>query len=510
MTGFRSLLWFGRHEARLAWRDWIAVMSGGRPGRERIALFGVMVFVLVLHLLAFTVVGNYPSEVDLADTRHLLVLTGAAFFAWTLMLAQALESVTRVVYGRADLDLVAASPAPMRHLIALRCVVAAFSTTMMSAVIVAPVIDALAIRGGAHWLGGYVVLVAMGAGAASFALLATVVLFASLGPRRTRTVSQIVAAVIGAGFVIAAQAVGIMAYGQMGRFALLRSDAVVAAAPGPDSPLWWPARAATGEPLPMLVVLLGALGLFGAVVAFTSGRFAVYAIAAAGAEQAPVRRVRVRARSLSGRSPGGTLRAKELRLLARDPWLLSQTLMQILYLIPPALMLWKGFGESADAPVMLAPVVVMAAGQLAGGLAWLAVSGEDAPDLVATAPITRAAMVRAKIEAVLVAVALPVAPLMLAFAVLDPWTAAAAAGGVACATASATAIQFFFRRAAKRSHFRRRQTASRFATFAEAFSSIAWAGTTGLAAASSWYAAAAAGFAAAVVAAAWLASPRHP
>jgi ABC-2 type transport system permease protein len=29
----------------------------------------------------------------------------------------------------------------------------------------------------------------------------------------------------------------------------------------------------------------------------------------------------------------------------------------------------------------------MAAGQLAGGLAWLSISGEDAPDLVATAPI---------------------------------------------------------------------------------------------------------------------------
>ena len=48
---------------------------------------------------------------------------------------------------------------------------------------------------------------------------------------------------------------------------------------------------------------------------------------------------------------------------------------------------------------MLVPVLVMAAGQLAGGLAWLAISGEDAPDLVATAPILPRHVVRAKVEA---------------------------------------------------------------------------------------------------------------
>ena len=43
----------------------------------------------------------------------------------------------------------------------------------------------------------------------------------------------------------------------------------------------------------------------------------------------------------------------------------------------------------------------MAAGQLAGGLAWLSISGEDAPDLVATAPIAARRMLWAKIEAVI-------------------------------------------------------------------------------------------------------------
>lgn len=53
--------------------------------------------------------------------------------------------------------------------------------------------------------------------------------------------------------------------------------------------------------------------------------------------------------------------------------------MQLLYLVPPALLLWRSFGDSSAALTLITPVIVMAAGQLAGGLAWLTISGEDAP-----------------------------------------------------------------------------------------------------------------------------------
>lgn len=509
MSAAPSLGFFARHEARLALRDFLGMMSRGRPGRERAALLGLLLFVVALHVIALAIVGDFPALASHLDVRDRLVMTGAAFFSWALMLAQALESVTRVVYGRADLDLVASSPAPLPRVIALRAVVAAVSTTLMTTTIVGPFIDALAIRGGWPWLAGYGVLAAMGLSAAAVAILITLALLTAIGPVRTRTAAQVVAAVIGAGFVIGAQAIGILAYGDMGRFSLLRSDVVVAHAPGPDSLAWWPARAAMGDGAALAAVLGTAAALLAVAIALAARPFARHAVAAAGAASTAAARRRP-ARRLRANGPAGYLRAKELRLLSRDPWLMSQTLMQILYLLPPALMLWKGFGTGADTPVMLAPVVVMAAGQLAGGLAWLAVSGEDAPDLVATAPVTFAAAIRAKIEAVILAVAVPVAPLLAGFALVDPWAAAVGGTGVALAAASATAIQFFFRKAAKRSHFRRRQTASRIATFAEAFSSISWAGATGLAAASSWFAVAPAGIAGLVLALAWLASPRHP
>ena len=72
-------------------------------------------------------------------------------------------------------------------------------------------------------------------------------------------------------------------------------------------------------------------------------------------------------RGFRRRSVSRVLRHKEWTLLQRDPWLVSQTLMQILYLIPPTLLLWVTFHDRNDSFVVLIPVVVMAAGQLARG-----------------------------------------------------------------------------------------------------------------------------------------------
>src|SRR5262249_31502390 len=108
--------------------------------------------------------------------------------------------------------------------------------------------------------------------------------------------------------------------------------------------------------------------------------------------------------------------------------------------------------------------------------------GEDAPDLIATAPLAAEQILRAKIEAVLGCILAVFAPFIAALALSSPFHAAVAGMGIAIAAASATEIQLCFRAQAKRSHFRRRQTSSRVATFAEAFVSIAWAATAALAA----------------------------
>jgi len=480
------LAWFARHELRLAWRDWVYMLTAGERRRKRTVVIALVIFALFMHLLAYATVAAYAGAARDPDKLTLVVVTGSALLSWALMLSQAMESVTRAFYARADLDLILSSPVSARRLFAVRIAAMALAIALMGTFLAAPFIDVLAALGGWRWLGAYGVVGAMGITAAALAVALTVALFRTIGPRRTRLIAQIVAAVIGAAFVIGLQVAAILSYGTLSRIAILQSATVVAHAPDGGSILWWPARAALGDGADLAAVGAVSLALLAAAIAVFAPRFGEHAIAAAGVA-ATVTRQRSRG-GFRRASPRRALRRKEWTLLRRDPWLLSQTLMQLLYLLPPALLLWRSFGQGTHSLALLVPVLVMAAGQLAGGLAWLAISGEDAPDLVSSAPVSARDLLRAKIEAVMGGIAVVFVPFALALALISPFDALVAALCVAAAAASATAIQLWFRAQARRSHFRRRQTSSRVATFAEAFSSIAWAATGALAASGTWFA----------------------
>jgi ABC-2 type transport system permease protein len=129
--------------------------------------------------------------------------------------------------------------------------------------------------------------------------------------------------------------------------------------------------------------------------------------------------------------------------------------------------------------------------------------------LVATAPLSRSRVIRAKIEVVLIAIGVIFAPLVMALVLAAPLQAAVTACGIMIGAACATAIQLWFRVQAKRSQFRRRQTSSRLATFAEAFSSIGWAGTSVLALSVPSAAVISALMTTAIVAVTWKLSPRR-
>ncbi|MDB5598690.1 MAG: hypothetical protein JWN71_734 [Xanthobacteraceae bacterium] len=480
-SGFASgsLPWFAAHELRLAWRDFISMMTAGRPGRGRLVAVALIVLAVCMHLVAWSMVMNHGDAGP--DLPTLVAVTGCLGLAMSLMLSQAMESVTRGFYARADLDLILSSPVAARRVFTVRIAAMAFSTLLLAVLVASPFINVLTVLGGARWLGAYVVVAAVGLVAASLAVALTVALFRGIGPKRTRLVAQIVAAVIGAGFIIGLQVAAILSSGTLSRLDILQSEAVLTHAPAADSLLWWPARAVLGDGVALAGVFVTSVLLLGVTVAVFAGKFADHAVAAAGVDFEPSRRRRDMAFRVL--SPKRALRRKEWTLLWRDPWLMSQTLMQLLYLAPPAVLLWRSFENDAGALVLLVPILVMAAGQLAGGLAWLAISGEDAPDLVATAPVPVGWILRAKIEAVMIAIAALFAPFVGVLAVLAPYYALCAGLGILISTASATAIQLWFRVQAKRSHFRRRQTSSRIATFAEAFSSILWAATAVLAAA---------------------------
>lgn len=512
MTAPGTLRWFARHETRLAWRDWLYLMTAGHRRRVRSVTIGFVLVALFLHGLAYLML--LPEAARIAsgtvDRPMLVSITATLALAWPLMLSQAMESVTRAFYARGDLELILASPAAAARLFAVRIAAMAASIAAMTLALAAPFINVLLWLGGAHWLAGYAVTLALAMAAVAIAVLLMVALFRLVGPKRTRFIAQVVAAVTGAAFVIGVQFAAILAYGTMSQAPAMLSAALLRLAPTGTSALWWPARAAMGDPLPLVLLVGLAAAALAVVIVVFAPRFGRFALAAGGATHGPARHRPARL-WLRGATPVQALRRKEWTLLLRDPWLVSQSLMQLLYLLPPVLLLWHSFYTNSGASALLVPILIVAAGQLGGGLAWLAISGEDAPDLIASAPVPTARVLRAKAEAVIGGIAILFSPLVLVLALLTPISAAVAAVGVLVSTGSAMLVQFWFRTQAHRSLFRRRQTSSRIATFAEALSSIGWAGCGALAAAGSWLALVPGVMVLMIIGGAWMVSPaRNP
>ncbi len=180
-----------------------------------------------MHLLANAIVAPWVAHGIAPDKPTLVLITGSGFLFWTVMLSQALESVTRAYYSRSDLDLILSSPASSRTLFAVRTGITALTTLVLACLLASPIVDVLVLHDGAHWLMAYLVLAALSALSTAIAVLITVALFRIAGPRRTRLIAQIIAGIVGAGFVIGIQAVAILHFGNMSsRFAVFSRSAV--------------------------------------------------------------------------------------------------------------------------------------------------------------------------------------------------------------------------------------------------------------------------------------------
>src|SRR6478735_468104 len=176
MSPAPALTWFARHEFRLAWREWLAMMTGGRRGRKRRAVIGLVAFAAIMHLPAYAVIGRFADLQAPLDKSTLIVITATIFLAWALMLSQAIESVTRVFYARADLDLIMSSPVRMANVFSVRIAAIALLVTGMALLLSTPFVDVLVIGGGLRWLMAFGVVIAMGLSASAVAIAMAITL----------------------------------------------------------------------------------------------------------------------------------------------------------------------------------------------------------------------------------------------------------------------------------------------------------------------------------------------
>jgi len=479
-----SIPWLLAHEMRLYWRNFRAGRAG-RGARGLISLIIVGTMLVAGGVLA--ALGLRQVEVPINPISvSLAALASAVVF--TLMLSQTLSASSEALYERGDLDLLFSSPIGPAKVLFVRSLGVAGGVITIFLLAVTPLLLPSVIWGHPGWIGVFGVLGALALASTAVGLLLAMGLFALIGPRRTRAVAQVMAALVGAAFFLVSQARTILgAQKSNSLFAEIARQAQEGRL-HPAPVLSLPLRAMLGEPPPLLALLAGSAALFALAALALGRRFSDAAAATQGKTAArPTRASRGETRRAFAAGPFLATLRKELLLIGRDAALLSQVLLRVLYLIPTALVLSRNAAHGTAAALAGgAGVVAFLAGQVAGSLAWITLSAEDAPDLLAVSPARIRTLRRAKVAAALVPVALflvlPIAVLTWFAPAAGAWTAL----GAALAAWSSGLINIWHQRPGKRSEFKRRGGASWMAAIAEILVSALLAGATGVAVAGFW------------------------
>jgi ABC-2 type transport system permease protein len=406
MNAFAPLQLMLGHEVRLYWRQ---MASRSSHALLLTSFIGILVF---MHLVAIPFVFILPEMSHYSRVDILAGLTGAGVFGVMMAISVALVGTVKLIYSRSDMDLLLSSPVPAQSVVFVRVLAIAFGILCIAAPLTLPFANIFTAFGYPRFLVTYAVVICLVLLATSIGVLLAQGMFRLFGARRTRVFAQIFAGILGVGFLFAVNAHNILPEGAKNALMQVVTD-LAGHAPGPDSWLWLPARAMLGEPLPFLVGVVLCVGLFMATTFGLANRLIDNAIAANGVAGKTVRS----SRSLSLRGgPVTILRRKEWLLIGRDPWLISQIVMQLLVMVPAMFVIAK-----AGSQIYMWLTVVYLTGQLAGALAWLTVSTEEAPDLLMTAPLRRRDVLLAKMQAALIPTAvLAAVPVAVAFWI-NPW-----------------------------------------------------------------------------------------
>ena len=466
--------WLLAHDLRLSWRRFQGMFGKMRP--RTVGLI-VIAAIVSFHALAWSV-SNTLIEVDAESGEGRLyypALAGAVLFVLPWLISQALGGATRALYSRGDLDLLLASPLPAHHILGARALAIAVEAIASVSIFILPLANMLALTRGLHWLSLYPALAASGLFATGVGILITMGLFKLVGPRRTRVLSQVLATIVGASFVLGLQVLNVLPKGTR--------EGVVAAIdrsqPGTifdrNGALWLPVRAAAGDGDALLVWIAVSLVLFVGTVLFTGRMFARSVVLSAGESSAAGGRAS-RNRAIRFRhSRARALRVKEWRLVARDPWLISQILMQVVYTLPVSVIVWRALGTQSAIAVSVAPAIVVIASQISASLAWLTLSSEDAPDFLASAPVTRAEIERRKLEAIALPLALFLALPLIGLAIVSVSAALWTVLFATCAALSTALLNLWHPMPGRRTMVMRRHSQSKIVGMIEHLLSMLWA-----------------------------------
>lgn len=462
-----SIRWLMGHELRLFWR------RGKMNPRSGIILVALMLGIWSLaSYFVFMKIGPLIPPPPFDDgPAHGLALGAVSVmiaFMGSVMMSGAILASVEAIYTRNDLDLLLSTPISAWRILVVRSSAIAIGAMPLYAGLLGPPLLWMALFSSPLWLSAIVFIVTLAFVATSIALLIVTALFRLIGPRNTRVLAQILSALAGAAVFLTFQYFNVTSRGDGAMTP--EQTAQLIQTWNIDPHVWWlfPARAFTGDIAAILLWVVMTALIFPLGVYVFSRSF----VSDAAAASAMGRKKRIadgRVAAVRGGLMGSVVR-KELRLLARDPLLLSQVGLQLLYFLPLGFVLLRSDGDFQLTPAAFAPALTLLAGALAGSLIWVTVSAEDAPDLIASAPVKTQAIDRAKIFSAIAPVLLLMALPLIALSIRDPWVGAWTTAGVVINAAAGALIGVWRRTQGSRKDFaRRRQSGSLISSLGKAF-----------------------------------------
>lgn len=407
-----------RNEIKVRWRE-----LTGETKPATLVLSGVLILVVIHFFLWYLTRGLQGVLTSPLPPEAALIAAALLIVMFPFGVSAGINHSVVALFDRGDLDLLVSSPVGSRTVFASRVVAVAAGVFVTLGLFMFPIASTGVLIGVPQLLGAIPTLVSLSVVSASVGMLITLFLVRLLGARRARTVSQVVAALTGLLLVLASQLPNLLGGGdQLAQwlfplFEYFNSSRFFAV----DSLFWLPFRSMFLHPLGTLVSLTLTGLIFWATVTLLHRAFA-YGVGLT--DTAPKR----------ARRSGGTVRfrsstplrvmvRKEWKLIRRDPFLISQVLLQAAYFLPAVYVLL--FSDSTGirglnfSPALAATITVLA-GITTSGLARIAVVGEEAGDLLEAAPVTGQQVERAKMIAVLAPVWTVVVPLSLWQLVVSP------------------------------------------------------------------------------------------
>ena len=356
-----SVGWWVRHELRLVARELLLDFGPAAAFASANALLGLY---LLLHAAAYIAFLYLPAA---ALRPGGLVDVVVACAACLLSGIRGIATAFRMVYVRKDGEMFLASPVSMKRLLLARSVALVAGSTVLPLFWLSPFANIRALLSGARYLAFYPALLAIATIVASLAALVVLQAVRRMGKERLHAVARVLVllALLGA-IALRTPAVErlLRAYAASWHVPLAAAGRVAAAF--------------SGQPAAVFSLLAAGLACFALVPSLVAGGFST------SLARIPPARVRSAAAGPFLRGRSLRLLAKEWKQLWRDRSVLGQIAASLL-LTAGAVVLLAG-ARPGLAGGLAGAAVVYAAGNLASDLAWLAVSGEQAPWLLASSP----------------------------------------------------------------------------------------------------------------------------